>query len=149
MLEPNLRKIFQDTVATKADAIHFTRLNTVQLRIGIMSTVGAQRLNPCFARYLQGYPNIEHKIIFDNDQSLLEQLESGWLDLAISPTELTLRSAYQTKLLYTERYVITFGKAHRFNQLDSIDLHEIQTEPYLDRLNCELRENLWTICQNQ
>ncbi|WP_292992103.1 LysR family transcriptional regulator, partial [Nitrosomonas sp.] len=109
MIQPNLRKIFQDTVATKADAIRFTRLNTVPLRIGIMTTVGAQRLNPCFARYLQDYPNIEFEIIIDNDQSLLEQLESGQLDLAISPTELTLRSAYQTKFLYTERYVVAFA----------------------------------------
>ena len=149
MVEPNLRKILQDTVATKADAIRFTRLNTVPLRIGMMTTVGAQCLNPCFARYQQDYPNIEFELIIDNDQSLLEQLESGRLDLAISPTELTLRSAYQTKLLYIERYVVAFAKAHRFNQLDSIDLKEIQTEPYLDRLNCELRENLRAICQNQ
>ncbi len=149
MVEPNFRKIFQDTVATKSDAIRFTRLNTVPLRIGIMTTIGAQRLNPCFARYQQDYPNIEFEFIIDNDQSLLEQLELGQLDLVISPTELTLRSAYQKKLLYTERYVVAFDKTHRFNQLDSIDLEEIQTEPYLDRLNCELRENLRAICQNQ
>jgi len=148
-VEPNFRKIFQDTVATKADAIRFTRLNTVPLRIGIMTTVGGQRLNPSFARYQQDYPNIEFEFIIDNDQSLLEQLESSQLDLVISPTELTLRSTYQTKFLYTERYVVAFNKAHRFNQLDSIDLEEIQTEPYLDRLNCELRENLRKICQNQ
>lgn len=149
MVEPNLRKILQNTVTTKADAIRFTRLNTVPLRVGIMTTVGAQRLNPCFARYQQDYPNIEFELIIDNDKSLLEQLESGRLDLAISPTELALRSAYQTKFLYTERYVAAFAKAHRFNQLDSIGLNDIQAEPYLDRLNCELRENLRTICKNQ
>ncbi len=149
MVEPNFRKILQNTLVTKADAIRFTRLNTVPLRVGIMTTVGAQRLNPCFARYQQDYPNIEFELIIDNDQSLLEQLESSHLDLVISPTELTLRPSYQTKLLYTERYVVAFGKTHRFNQLDSIDLKEIQTEPYLDRLNCELRENLREVCQNQ
>ncbi len=149
LVEPNFRKIFQDTVATKADAVRFTRLNTVPLRIGIMTTVGAQRLNPCFTRFQYDYPNIEFEFIIDNDQSLLEQLELGQLDLVISPTELSLRSSYQTKLLYTERYVVAFDKLHRFNQLDSIDLEEIQTEPYLDRLNCELRESLRAICQNQ
>ena len=59
MVEPNFRKILQNTLATKADAIRFTRLNTVPLRVGIMTTVGAQRLNPCFSRYQQDYPNIE------------------------------------------------------------------------------------------
>jgi len=61
MVKPNFRKILQNTLVTKADAIRFTRLNTVPLRVGIMTTVGAQRLNPCFARYLQDYPNIELK----------------------------------------------------------------------------------------
>lgn len=149
MVEPNFRKILQNTLVTKADAIRFTRLNTVPLRVGIMTTVGAQRLNPCFARFQQDYPNIEFELIIDNDQSLLEQLESSQLDLVISSTELTLRPSYQAKLLYTERYVVAFGITHRFNQLDSIDLKEIQTESYLDRLNCELRENLREVCQNQ
>jgi len=149
MVQPNLRKILQDTMVTKADAIRFTRLNTIPLRIGMMTTVGAQRLNPCFARYQQDYPNIEFELIIDNDQSLLEQLESGQLDFVITPTELALRSAYQTKLLYTERYVVAFAKTHQFNQLDSISLNDIQTEPYLDRLNCELREALRAVCQNQ
>ena len=38
---------------------------------------------------------------------------------------------------------------HRFNQLQKVDLKAIQSEPYLDRLNCELREDLKCICQNQ
>ena len=148
-MEPNLRKIHQDTAASKVDAVRFTRLNTVPLHIGIMTTVGAHRLNPCFARYEQDYPNIEFELIIDSDQSLLEQFESDQLNLVISPTELTLKSGYQKKLLYTERYVVAFDKADRFNQVDSIDPNEIQTEPYLDRLNCELRESLRAICQNQ
>ncbi|MGA1296470.1 MAG: LysR family transcriptional regulator substrate-binding protein, partial [Burkholderiaceae bacterium] len=38
---------------------------------------------------------------------------------------------------------------HRFNQLQQIDLATIQAEPYLDRLNCELRETLRSICQGR
>lgn len=149
MVEPNFRKILQETATTKADAIRFTRLNTIPLRIGMMTTVGAQRLNPCLARYQQDYPNIEFELIIDNDLSLLEQLESGMLDLVISPTDLTPGTGCQTKLLYTERYVVAFTKTHRFEQYEIVDLKEIQTEPYLDRLNCELRESLRSICQNQ
>ncbi|MGZ5780583.1 MAG: LysR family transcriptional regulator substrate-binding protein, partial [Burkholderiaceae bacterium] len=52
-------------------------------------------------------------------------------------------------LLYEERYVVAFSNTHRFNQLQKIDLKAIQSEPYLDRLNCELREDLKCICHNQ
>lgn len=148
-VEPNLRKIFKEIAATKADAIRFTRLNTIPLRIGVMSTIGGRRLNVCFARYQHDNPNTEFELIVDSDFALLEQLESGGLDLFISPSELTLNSSYQSKFLYEERYVVAFDKTHRFNHFESIELKEIQTATYLDRLNCELRETLKELCQNQ
>jgi len=45
--------------------------------------------------------------------------------------------------------VVVFNTAHRFNQVQKINLKAIQSEPYLDRLNCELREDLKYVCQNQ
>ena len=79
----------------------------------------------------------------------IKKLESGLLDLVISaPTQL-LGQPYQSTLLYEERYVVAFSPAHRFNQLTKIDLKDIQSEPYLDRLNCEMREKLKSICQDR
>jgi DNA-binding transcriptional LysR family regulator len=51
--------------------------------------------------------------------------------------------------LYEERYVVVFNDLHRFNQLEKVDLAAVQAEPYLDRLNCELRETLRGICLNR
>lgn len=149
MVESNLRKIYKDLQATKAEAIRFTRLNTIPLRIGLMTTIGAQRLSPCLAWYQQEYPNIEMELIVDSEIELLNQLDSGLLDLVISAPAHTPASPYQSTLLYEERYVVAFNNTHRFNQLQKIDLKAIQSEPYLDRLNCELREDLKLICQHQ
>jgi LysR family transcriptional regulator, hydrogen peroxide-inducible genes activator len=149
LVEPNFRKIFKETVETKADAIRFTRLNNIPLRIGLMATIGAQRLSPVFAHYQQEFPNIEFELIIDSETNLLKQLESDLLDLVISAPLQLFGSPYQSTLLYTERYVVAFNSKHRFKQLAKIDLKEIQSEPYLDRLNCELREKLRAICQDQ
>jgi DNA-binding transcriptional LysR family regulator len=46
LVEPNLRKILKETLATKAEAIRFTHLHAIPLRIGLMTTIGAQRLSP-------------------------------------------------------------------------------------------------------
>jgi len=149
MVEANLRKIYRDLQATKAEAIRFTRLNTVPLRIGLMTTIGAQRLSPCLAWYQQEYPNIELELIVDSEAELLKQLGSGLLDLVISAPAHIPVAPYQSTLLYKERYVVAFSPSHRFNQLQKVDLKAIQSEPYLDRLNCELREDLKCICQNE
>jgi len=149
MVEANLRKIYKELQATKAEAIRFTRLNTIPLRIGIMTTIGARRLSHCFAWYQQEYPNIELELIVDSEAELLKQLDSGLLDLVISAPEHVPAAPYQSILLYEERYVVAFSPSHRFSQLEKIDLKAVQSEPYLDRLNCELREDLKYICQNQ
>ena len=149
MVEPKLRKIYKDLQATKAEAIRFTHLNTIPLRIGLMTTIGAQRLCPCLAGYQQDFPNIELELIIDSEADLLKQLDSGVLDLVISAPTQTPALPYQSTWLYEEGYVIAFNTAHRFNQLQKIDLKAIQSVPYLDRLNCELREDLKCICQNQ
>lgn len=149
LIEPNLRKIFKETQSTKAEAIRFTRLHVVPLRVGLMNTIGARRLSPFFARYQQDYPHIELELLIHNELSLLKQLEAGLLDVVISaPTQL-LAQPYQSTLLYAERYVVAFSPEHRFNQLENIDLKDIQSEPYLDRLNCELREKLKSVCQDR
>ena len=149
MVEANLRKIYKDLQSTKAEAIRFTRLNTIPLRIGLMTTIGAQRLSPSLVWYQQEYPNIELELIVDSEAELLKQLDSGLLDLIISAPAHTPASPYQSTLLYQERYVVVFSTSHRFNQLQKVDLKAIQTEAYLDRLNCELREDLKCICRNQ
>jgi LysR family transcriptional regulator, hydrogen peroxide-inducible genes activator len=148
LVEPNLRKIVKETQATKAEAIRFTHLNNIPLRIGLMSTIGAQRLSPFLARYQQDYPNIELELIVDSETVLLKQLELGLLDVVISSPSQLLSEPYQSILLYNERYVVAFSNTHRFNQLAKIELKDIQSDYYLDRLNCELREKLKSICQD-
>lgn len=149
LIEPKLRRIFKDTQATKADAIRFTRLHVIPLRIGLMHTIGAQRLSPFFARYQQDYPQIEMELLVGSESSLLQQLDAGKLDLVISAPTRLLGQAYQSTPIYSERYVVAFSREHRFNQREHIDLKDIQAEPYLDRLNCELREKLKLVCQDR
>jgi LysR family hydrogen peroxide-inducible transcriptional activator len=101
------------------------------------------------AWYQQEYPNIELELIVDSEAELLKQLGSGLLDLVISAPAHIPATPYQSTLLYEERYVVAFSPSHRFNQVQKVDLKAIQSEPYLDRLNCELREDLKCICQNE
>jgi len=88
-------------------------------------------------------------LIIDTEAVLLKQLDSELLDLVISAPTKLLASPYQSTVLYEERYVVAFGSTHRFNELQKVSLKDIQSVPYLDRLNCELREDLKCICQNQ
>ncbi|QWF70886.1 LysR family transcriptional regulator [Methylomonas paludis] len=146
LIEPTLREIFREAQSIKAEAIRFNRLNTVPLRIGVMTTIAAQHLSPFFADFQQSRPHVELEVIVDSEVNLLKLLDDNQLDVVIS-APLSLPSGhYQSLKLYEERYVVVFNDKHRFNQLAEVDLATIQAEPYLDRLNCELRETLRGVC---
>jgi DNA-binding transcriptional LysR family regulator len=149
LVEPRLRHIYQNTLTAKSDAIRFTRLKKTPIRVGIMTTIGAQRLSPFFARYQREHPNTELELIVDTEATLLKQLHSGFLDLVISAPLKSPGKSYHSTLLYQERYIVVFNAAHSFAKLNTINLQMIQSEPYLDRLNCELRETLKSICNER
>ncbi|WP_026600968.1 LysR family transcriptional regulator [Methylomonas sp. 11b] len=146
LVEPSLRQIFREAQTIKAEAVRFSRLNTVPLRIGVMATIAAQHLSPFFADFQQERPHVELELVVDNECNLLQQLDEGQLDLMVSAPTSPLPAHLQSLKLYEERYVVVFNDKHRFNQLSVIDLATIQSEPYLDRLNCELRETLRGVC---
>ncbi len=149
LLEPKLRHIYQDTLTAKSEAVQFIRLKKTPMRVGIMTTIGAQRLSPFFARYQQEHPTTELELIVDCEATLLKQLHLDLLDLVISAPLKSPEKSYHATMLYQERYVVVFNATHPFAKLNTINLQMIQSEPYLDRLNCELRETLKNICDER
>lgn len=149
LVEPSIREIVRKTQAVKAEAVRFSRLNTVPLRIGVMTTIAAHHLSPFFTDFQQERPHVELELVVDSECNLLNQLDEDGLDLVISAPTSLLAEHYQSLKLYEERYVVVFNDKHRFNQMQQIDLATIQAEPYLDRLNCELRETLRNVCQGR
>lgn len=149
VIEPRLRRSYQDALTAKAEAIRFTRLNKIPLRIGLMTTIGAQRLSPFFARYKREYPATDMELIVDTETALLEQVHSGRIDLVISAPPKPPGKPFLATPLYEERYVVVFSNTHPFAQLETVNLHAIQSESYLDRLNCEMRETLKSLCDDR
>ena len=146
IVEPTLREIFRAAQTIKAEANRYSRQNTIPLRIGVMTTIAAQHLSPFFADFQQERPHVELELIVDNEANLFTQLDEDRLDAIISAPTSPPPGQFQSIRLYEERYGVVFNKQHRFNQLEQLDLAAIQAEPYLDRLNCELRETLRSVC---
>jgi LysR family hydrogen peroxide-inducible transcriptional activator len=149
LVEPNLREIHNHSLALKSDAIRFMRLKKIPLRIGLMSSIGSRRLAPLLSRFQKEHPLVEVEIMVEPESRLLNHLQSDAIDIAVSAPSEPPGSAYICHKLYKERYGVVFPKAHRFHKMKKIGLQDIQREPYLDRLNCEMRESLKTICSKR
>lgn len=149
LVEPRLRQIYESALNTTAEAVRFSRLERVPLRIGVTETIGARRLGPVLARFQREFPNAELELIVVGEKLLFERLQTGVLDLAVSPSSRTLGIEYRTELLYEERYAVVFHRDHPFNAAEGLNLKTIESEPYLDRLNCELREQVKALCSDR
>ena len=84
----------------------------------------------------------------DKIEVLINKLREETLEAVFGVSNPTLGEEFTRKELYREPYHVIFPKAHRFRNLKSISLKELSDQPYLDRLSCELRDEVLSVCTN-
>lgn len=148
LIQPQLLKIVEETQRVKVDAFNYTKLNTVPIRIGLMNTIGGAYVTQVLAEFQNRNLNTELELIVDTEKTLFDQLQNDKIDILISAPLQRIGKSYQSSTLYTENYVVAFHPEHPFNRYAKITLSDIQSQTYLDRLNCELREKLKQACES-
>ena len=107
------------------------------LRFGFACTLGPIPLQSLI-KELTSMSNSGSPRLFDGpSQKIAERVQSGDLDAG-----LTVEPSYGSHLevidLYKERYVVSFYKGHRFEEMSVVDYQQLKQEQYILRLNCEL-----------
>lgn len=124
-------------VAEALDEAHGARFTKKRrLKLGLVCTLGPQRLIELFSRLEQSMPAFELSLTESKARDVVDQLLAKEIDVGLScqpsyPDEVAVTP------LYHERYAIAFRKGHRFENLDEVPLDELVGENYLERLNCE------------
>jgi DNA-binding transcriptional LysR family regulator len=142
VVEPDLRRILEQSQAVKAEATRFVRLKKVPLRLGLPRSIGPRRIAPALARFQKAHPRVEVEVMVDAEERLRKRVGEGGLDLALGASADDPGSALRREPLFSESYVVAFAAGHDFARRDSIRLADLQSEAWLDRLQCEMRENL-------
>lgn len=144
---PHLQQILEETEAARALAQNFRLLNKVPIRLGVLSTVGHVRLARFLARFEKSSPGVELSVSEDNASELADRLSDGKLDVVIATRTDDLAERFRTQDLYRERYVVVFPPDHRLGSLNAVSLSDLSGENYVDRLSCEMREMVMSVCQ--
>ena len=148
-LLPHLQHILQETEATRNLANNFRLLNSVPIRLGVMSTIGPVRLSRFLAKFQTDHPGVDVAVSEASAEDLKNRLENADLDLAVLNAMGDVRGSFTVHDLYKERYVVIFPPDHRLANLNAIKLGDLSDEPYVDRLSCEMRETVMDVCRNQ
>lgn len=123
-------------------------LDKAPLKIGVLSTVGPRWLAPLIKRFRDRAPGIELEIRTTTRPQLLAWLEDAEVEAALgSATDADALPGWMvSRELCRERYVVALPPGHRLADRSAVDLASLDREPYIDRLGCELREQVAEAC---
>lgn len=147
-MQPHLGQIVEQARAAETVAKDFRLLNQVPLRLGIMSTIGPMRLAALLSAFEQQSPGVDMTVRDGAPESLAAQLDADELDMAILNPLDGLGENYRAEPLYTERYVVLLPPEHPLRESNALELRDLSDQPYVDRLSCEMREMVMSICDD-
>ena len=145
-VKPHLDKLSGEQDAVREVARNFRLLRVTPLRIGVMPTIGPARVTDHLALFRTAHPGIDVTVTEAPLEQLLHRLENNELDLALASAPQGLPDGFRSERLYDERYVVAFRPGSRFEAMKAVRLEDVSGEFYVDRLACELREQVMALC---
>ena len=142
MMKPHLEQSLASTMAAMATAQEYQSLEKAPLKLGVMCTIGPNRLIGLMAKIRRDLPGIEMTLHDVVPGEMVERMLAGSLDVALFGLPEDLPERFDRRPLYRERYVVAFPPGHRFEKLNVIRLSDMNDESYLARLNCEYTDHI-------
>ncbi|MGE5505126.1 MAG: LysR family transcriptional regulator [Actinomycetota bacterium] len=136
LLRPHFDAIMQASELARLEAAGWRRLDKAPVRLGVMCTIGPMRMVPFFRRLRREVPALEMAVTDAPGADLVRRLMEGDLDVAFIGLP-SLPERLDRRPLYRERFTVAFAAGHRFEAMDVVPLAELDTENYLNRVNCE------------
>ena len=140
IMRPRLQQSLSLAEAALNEAQEFSRISSAKLVLGVMCTIGPNRLISLVDHIAKRVPQLQLTMRVASGDELLKMLEAGEIEVALLglPCYPDIINAYP---LYTERYMLAIPEGHRLLDFCTVPLKEVSGEPYLERLNCEFDDH--------
>jgi len=146
---PHLQHIADEAETARALAADFRLIRNAPIRLGVLSTIGHVRLSRLLADFQRDFDSVEVTVQEGGIADISRRLRDGDLDVAVlNPLE-DFSAEFALIPLYKERYVVIVAAEHRLAASKGIALSELSGEPYVDRLACEMREMVMSVCEDR
>lgn len=140
LLHPALEQALAGAQSARSLADNFKLLRQAPLRVGLQGSIGPARMAGFLRAFHRKQPGVELTLQDGGCDDLLARLERGDIDVAVLSGTRPLPDLFRQERLYVEPYVVVLPPGHPLAGRDAVRLRELDGEPYVDRLACELRE---------
>jgi DNA-binding transcriptional LysR family regulator len=138
IMAPYLESILAQSSAVKERAKEFGKLENLELRVGVMCTIGPTVLSEFIVRFCSQFYGIGLTIEDDPGGMLPERLIKGELEVGLFGLPGELDERLHVLPLFRERYVVVLPLNHRLASQMEVRAAELKGEPYVSRINCEM-----------
>jgi DNA-binding transcriptional LysR family regulator len=142
LMKPHLERILSSAEQAREQAAGFKRLDIAPLRVGVLCTIGPSRLVSLVTALGRQIPALDLQLHEGPLDGLIGDLRSGEIEAALLASPESLPAPLRFRPLYRERYVVAFPPGHRFEEQNTIGLHDMADEPYVSRTNCEYADHI-------
>src|SRR5258708_24281943 len=137
MMRPHLVQVLIETDAAKERAKSFSKLEDVELKLGMMCTIGPRRFVPFLQAFRERHPSVRLVVQDGSNLQLQERLAQGELDIAVYGQPEEIDDRFHARRLYDERFVIGVGPGHAFDKQNAVRVADLHGQAYVNRLQCE------------
>jgi DNA-binding transcriptional LysR family regulator len=138
MVRPHLETIYSAALKAKRVSRDLSQLNTIPLKLGIMSTISPLEIVDLIAALKSRHNGLELRLSDANAKDLRIRLLEGELEAAVYalPGE-QIDDRIHMLPLFEEQMVIAVHQGHRLANQRSYAVRELNGETYIHRMNCE------------
>src|SRR5260370_19477231 len=137
MMRPHLTQVLIETDAAKERAKSFAQLDDVELKLGMMCTIGPRRFVPFLQAFRERHPKVRLIVQDGSHLQLQERLAKGEPDAAVYGQPEAIDDRFHARQLYDERFVIGVGPGHAFDKQNAVRVADLDGQAYVNRLQCE------------
>ena len=137
MMRPHLTQVLIETDAAKERAKSFAKLDDVELKLGMMCTIGPRRFVPFLQAFRDRHPKVKLVVQDGSNVTLQERLAQGELDVAVYGQPEEIDERFHARRLYDERFVIGVGPGHVFEKQNAVRCADLHEQAYVNRVQCE------------
>jgi len=106
------------------------------LRMGVLNTLPTVHIGRIVEALKTAHPEASVQLMDGNREALDERLSQGKIDIAITAF-LNSDGCPNSLALFSEPYVLVVSEKHRFADLPSVSLADLDSEPLISRTHCE------------
>lgn len=140
MMLPYIQSIQAQAEAARVRAKSVGKMKNVELKLCAMCTLSPTLLADFIVGFRLANPGVDLNVTDGAAKQVLQQLAAGEREIAVLGHPDEIDDRFHALPLYRERYVAVLPTQHRLANHNEVHLADLDNEPYVNRINCDLAD---------